>query len=299
MPKNRRSSSKTKTGKNARHKLPLSAARAVAEPRGRNRRAGSRKTQLKDVRSELGYMDIPRLFSVPESIPVTWVKFVIGILLIPLCWVTTEAFFVCFAKATLQGAFWRSPEFWFFSLGCIMSFVLFFFGRGKVMLYLYVLGHEWTHAFFALLCGGRVEKVHVGANGGHILTDKNNFLISLSPYFIPFYSVLVIAVYALAGQFFDFGPTHSRILFSLIGLTWSAHLSFTIWMIFKSQPDLHHNGTFFSLALIYLMNLLIISALLIIASPLLSWRGFSTTWLSHAYTLPERISGFTQKLAEF
>jgi hypothetical protein len=298
MPKNRRSSTKAKAKKKSRHKLPISAARAVADPRKRNRRAGSRNIQQGDVRSELGFMDIPRLFSVPQSIPVTWVKLVIGILLVPLCWVTTEAFFVSFAKATLQGAFWRSPEFWFFSLGCIMSFILFFFGRGKVMLYLYVLGHEWTHAFFALICGGRVEQVHVGANGGHILTDKNNFLISLSPYFVPFYSVLAIGAYALIGPFIDFGVDHSRVLFALIGLTWTFHLSFTIWMIFKSQPDLHHNGTFFSLSLIYLMNLLIISALLIIASPLLSWRGFSTTWLSHAYTLPERIAGFTHKLAE-
>jgi hypothetical protein len=295
MPANRRSSPKTKAKKKARHKLPISAARAATYPRRRSR---ARNTQQSSVRNELGFMDIPHLFSVPESIPVTWIKFFIGLLLVPLCWITTEAFFVSFAKATLQGAFWRSPEFWFFGVGCLMSTILFLFGRGNVMVYLYVLGHEWTHAFFALLCGGRVEKVHVGANGGHILTDKNNFLISLSPYFVPFYSVLVIAAYALIGQFVDFGATNSRILFALIGLTWTFHLTFTIWMIFKNQPDLHHNGTFFSLALIYLMNLAIISALIIIASPVLSWRGFSTTWLTHAYTLPERISTVTQKLAE-
>ncbi|MEM8955185.1 MAG: hypothetical protein AAGD22_13620 [Verrucomicrobiota bacterium] len=296
MPTKRRPSSKPKAKKSKRHKLPITAARSVATPR--NRRSRKRNTRAADVRDELGFVSIPGLFSVPESIPVTWIKFAIGILLVPLCWITTETFFVSFAKATLNGAFWRSPEFFFFALGSLMSFILFFFGRGKVLIYLYVLGHEWTHAFFALLCGGRVEKVHVGASGGHILTDKNNFLISLSPYFVPFYSVITIGAYAVLSQFIDLGSTHSRVLFALIGLTWTFHLTFTIWMILKSQPDLHHNGTFFSLALIYLINLVIISALLIIASPLLSLRGFTTTWLTHAYTLPERITAFTQKLLE-
>ena len=47
-------------------------------------------------------------------------------------------------------------------------------------------------------------------------------------------------------------------LFALIGLTWTFHLTFTVWMIFKNQPDLRQNGTFFSLTLIYLVNLVII-----------------------------------------
>ena len=79
---------------------------------------------------------------------------------------------------------------------------------------LYVFGHELTHALWVWLMGGRVSRFRVGREGGHILTDKNNFLIALAPYFFPLYSILVLALYGALSLFMDMQP-YGRLLYAL------------------------------------------------------------------------------------
>ena len=66
-------------------------------------------------------------------------------------------------------------------------------------------------------------------------------------------------------------------------------------MIARDQPDLKINGTFFSLMVIVLVNLLVISALLILASPQLSLRGIlppvARRRMEFACTRPLDVSG--------
>jgi hypothetical protein len=50
-------------------------------------------------------------------------------------------------------------------------------------------------------------------------------------------------------------------------------------MVTKNQTDLSDQGTFFSLVLIYLMNLLLLSAMLILASPQITFAGFGADLL--------------------
>jgi hypothetical protein len=45
-------------------------------------------------------------------------------------------------------------------------------------------------------------------------------------------------------------------------------------MISKRQTDLRDHGTFFSLVVIYLMNLLLLSVLLVVASPQITFASF-------------------------
>ena len=45
-------------------------------------------------------------------------------------------------------------------------------------------------------------------------------------------------------------------------------------MIPKNQTDLSDQGTFFSLVVIYLMNLLLLSVMLILASPRITFASF-------------------------
>jgi hypothetical protein len=123
------------------------------------------------------------------------------------------------------------------------------------------------------MMGGRVSRFRVGRDGGHILTDKNNFLIALAPYFFPLYSIFVLLVYGGLSLFLNVQP-YGRLLYALLGVTWAFHLSFTCWMIPKNQTDLSDNGTIFSLVVIYLMNLLLLSALLIVASPRITFESF-------------------------
>lgn len=272
--------------------------RAAASPRAvsrKGRRAGARASRTIEA-SLQRTAALPGIFRFPGAIPLSWVKCAIGLVLAPFCWITTEAALSSFARVTLQASFWRSQEFWFFSMGSLMWLIAFFGVKGRALLFLYVLGHECTHALFAVLCGGRVERLRVTSRGGHVLTDKNNVLISLSPYFVPFYTVLLIAGYAAIAHLLDLDERHHRALFALIGVTWTFHLTFTVWMILKNQPDLRQNGTFFSLTLIYLINLLIIVAMLIAGSPSLSWRDFTTTWLTQAYTLPARAAESVQEI---
>ncbi|MDX2080026.1 MAG: hypothetical protein SFU53_04520 [Terrimicrobiaceae bacterium] len=207
----------------------------------------------------------------PDRVPKRWVKFVVGLFLLPPAWILTQTFFTAFARTTVHDAFWSTEEFWFFTMGVLMWLVV-FFGLPK-FIWIYVFGHELTHAIWVWLMGGRVHQFRVTSSGGHILADKTNTIIALAPYFFPIYSVLAIWLFGILSIFFDMTP-YCRVLYGVLGATWAFHLSFTCWMIPKGQPDLTYGGTFFSLVVIYTLNLAILAALLIFASPGVSWTGF-------------------------
>ena len=204
-------------------------------------------------------------------VPTRWVKFIVALFLVPLCALLSQTFFTIFTRATVSQRLWAAEEFWFFSLGSILWLIA-FFGLPKP-LRVYVFGHELTHAIWVWLMGGEVSDFQVGREGGHIVTTRNNFWIALAPYFFPIYSILVLAIYGVASAMTDLQP-FGRLLYALIGVTWAFHLTFTVWMIPKSQSDLTANGTFFSLVLIYLINLLILCGMLILASPQIHLADF-------------------------
>lgn len=217
----------------------------------------------------------------------------VGIFLLPPAWVLTQTFFTAFARTTIRDAFWLTEEFWFFSLGALLWIVT-FFGLPRPM-QVYVFGHELTHAVWVWIMGGRVHQFHVSREGGHILTDKTNTWIALAPYFFPLYSLLVIGLYGLAALFVDVTP-YRQLLYAAVGATWAFHLTFTCWMIPKGQPDLTYGGTFFSLVLIYSLNLLILAVLLIIASPGVSWMGFARDLIHNASDFSHTILRLAAKI---
>ena len=198
-------------------------------------------------------------------------KSVIALFLLPICAVLTQAFFTVFTRATVTQRLWAGEEFWFFSLGLVL-WVIAFFGLPRPLL-IYVFGHELTHALWVLLMGGRVSQFRVGREGGHIITDRNNFWIALTPYFFPLYSIIAIGIYGALSLALNVQP-YGRLLYAVIGVTWAFHFSFTCWMIPKNQSDLREHGTFFSLVVIYLMNLIVLSVLLVLASPQIAFLDF-------------------------
>jgi hypothetical protein len=211
-------------------------------------------------------------------VPTRWVKSVIAVFLLPLCAVLSQTFFTVFARATVTQRLWAGEEFWFFSLGAVLWLIA-FFGLPRPIL-VYVFGHELTHALWVYLMGGSVSHFRVAREGGHIITDRNNFWIALAPYFFPLYSLLVIATYGLLSLFFNMQP-YGRLLYALIGVTWAFHLTFTCWMILKNQTDLSEQGNFFSLVMIYLMNLIVLSLMLVIASPQITFADFGADILTN------------------
>ena len=128
--------------------------------------------------------------------------------------------------------------------------------------------------------GGRVSRFRVGRDGGHVVTNKANFWVALAPYFFPLYSILAIAVYGGLSLLVNVQP-YGRWLYAVIGATWAFHFTFTCWMIPKNQTDLSDQGTFFSLVVIYLMNLLLLSLMLILASPQITFAGFGSDILTN------------------
>lgn len=157
-------------------------------------------------------------------------------------------------------------------------------------MWLYVASHELTHAFFVLIFRGEVSRIHITPEGGHILTNRNNFLISLSPYLVPFYTLLFLAGWALfEWQWVDFEGSDFFWYYGIIGLTWMFHVAYTIWMLRRDQNDIELNGRLFSFTVIFLANVTIISFLMILASPNVSFSGFGGAWLQNLETLGTRI----------
>jgi hypothetical protein len=212
----------------------------------------------------------------PITVPTRWVKFIFAIFLLPVCAILTQTFFTAFARAAVAQRLWTGEEFWFFSLGALLWLIA-FFGLPRPVL-VYVFGHELTHALWVWLMGGRVSRFRVTRDGGHIVTSRSNFWIALAPYFFPIYSILAIGIYGVASLFANTQP-YGRLLYAVIGVTWAFHFTFTCWMVPKSQTDLTEHGTFFSLAVIYLMNLILLSVMLVLASKQITFANFGADLL--------------------
>ena len=198
----------------------------------------------------------------PIEIPLPLLKFGIGAFLLPVAWVLTVAILRVFDDGE-STSLWSSAELVFFSIGFgLWSACFFLFPRPTK---LYVFGHELTHAIFVIFCFGKVKGFKVADEGGYIISNKTNFLISLSPYFVPIYTVFSLCLLASINWLTPL-PWLDRILFFATGVTWGFHITFTLSMIQRGQSDLEENGVFFSGVLIYLLNLAQISLLLIMAS---------------------------------
>jgi hypothetical protein len=219
-------------------------------------------------------------------------RWICGLILMPLCWVTTWTFFGQFSQAAIDRGFWQTSAFWYFATGSLVMGGWFFSGLlQSVFLYLYVLGHELTHAVFVYLFRGKVTDFHVSLEGGYITTNKTNLVIALSPYFVPFWSVVSVLIFLLFRHTTGLPAHADKLLFAATGVTWTFHFFWTLWMIPRDQPDLKENGTFFSLVVIYLANLLVMAILLCLAadSPLQSAKDFAHEWVRHAAVWGEMI----------
>lgn len=214
-------------------------------------------------------------------------KFFIGIVLIPPCLILTASFIQALSSSVHKGLL-ANQSFGCFAAGLLLFVILFAVVPRKILMLPYVFGHEVTHAIWVKIFGGKVaDQFHVGLEGGHVLTDRVNTWIILSPYFFPIYSVLTATLYgvlAASSRLIDWIHQGSNlaaavdscrwVLFLLLGLTMAFHLVFTFLLITKGQPDLHYGGTFFSLTVIYLINLLIVTALLLSTSKPDVWSSY-------------------------
>lgn len=127
--------------------------------------------------------------------------------------------------------------------------------------YLYIVGHEMSHALFTWFCGGRVKSFRATFKGGSVVSTKSNFFITLGPYFFPIYTVLISGIYLCLSVFSEVNEYASLFIF-LIGFSWAFHVVLTAHFIKMKQPDILKAGTLFSISLIYIINLVILAFIL-------------------------------------
>ena len=209
---------------------------------------------------------------------------ILAIFLIFPCFISTVAIFKLNIGYSTSNNFWQqlfhTQAFLYFAIGSFLMLGWFWSKLlRKTFLYLYVLGHELTHAFFIFVCGGKISGFKVTPDGGYVITNKTNVLIALSPYFIPFWTCIVLAISFIARSFIHI-PAHDEILYLLIGFTWTFHLTWTIWMIPRDQPDLKENGSFFSLTIIYLANILLLATLLCLSPSGITFKEYCYQWIN-------------------
>lgn len=170
--------------------------------------------------------------------------------------------------------FWLSTPVWYSLLG-IMTFAVLaiMMMLRTACVYMYVLGHELTHAVAILLCGGKISKIHVTADqGGYVISNKSNLFISLSPYFVPFWMLVWMLVLWLINYFAPF-DSYEGWFYAGFGFWWSFHLYWTVWSIRQEQPDMLDNGLIFSLLLTFVLNVLSLTIILY-AFGVLSLEGY-------------------------
>ena len=200
-------------------------------------------------------------------------KFIIAILLLPACIGATSAAWQT-GRIALGGANLGTAL--AFGAGYLLWLLVFIFLPPAVRTY--VLGHELTHAIWALLMGARVSGLSVRKAGGQVRTNKTNWAITLAPYFFPFYAVLFMVGFFITHAIWDL-TAQFWILFFLVGLGWSFHVTFTIMVLFTvSQPDVKSQGALFSAVVIYLMNLLVMTVTVALLSQSLTFAKLATAF---------------------
>jgi len=286
----------------------MSATNRTLQLRSRERQA--KLQRIKSMRADPAYSMAESRITMAaddddEVNPASWMKrkFVLGLIMAPLCLVALVVFFDLFFNATVRGAFWRSEGFWFFAFGCLFWFTLGWVRMQPTLAY--VFAHEMTHAITARLSGGKIHDMQVNVEGGYIETDKTNAFITLSPYLVPFYTVVVFCIYWLISLGVDmqhlmtfdlFGTVLALkwnwIFYFFIGLTWCFHLTYTMQVLKTEQSDLLHNGEFFSMMLIFLTNLVILLALFVAASQTVGWTDVWQDVTSMGVGLWEWVEGY-------
>jgi len=217
------------------------------------------------------------------------------VLLFPLGLITALTFGEMLWRAMCRLDFWRSEQFVFFHLGGLAWAAAYATGWRPVRAY--VLGHELSHLLVAKAYGGQIFGWKVTAQGGYVETNITNTLITLAPYLVPFYSAVVLIIFGVVGVKVNLQEMcaiplgaqalHLRpawIFYAALGLTWWFHATFTFKTVLAKQGDLEWNGEFFSMLLIFLINVLLLVALFLAASPApgLGWLEVGRCWTGTA-----------------
>jgi hypothetical protein len=211
-----------------------------------------------------------------------WVKMIIGLLLLPICLGTAQAVWMALTRAGGMATVWMPM------LAGAACWVVVFLLLPKPM-WVYVFGHELTHAVWTWLFGGSVKSFKARSSGGHVITTKNNFLIALAPYFFPFYAVLVVLVFVIGDLLWNWRGRYLPWFHLLVGAAYAFHVTLTFEILKTRQTDITSQGWLFSAVIIFLGNALVLA----IGVPLLTGHGLFqglAWWLQANANVFERLA---------
>lgn len=196
-------------------------------------------------------------------------KLLIGLLLLPACWAATWALVELVAALRVVD-YGSVPLSVGWLIGGFVFWVILFCCLPQPVR-TYVLAHELTHALWGLIMGARVSRLRVSARGGSVNLSKTNFLITLAPYFFPFYTMLLLLLHWGLSFFYDLAP-YEPFWLACVGVTWGFHVTFTFSVLLQHQPDIAEHGRVFSYTVIYLLNVLGIGLWIVgVANPTLGF----------------------------
>ena len=157
-----------------------------------------------------------------------WAKFIVAILLLPVCVGAAQTLWKVLKASGSADTFWAAM------LAGAACWVVIFLMLPKPM-WVYVFGHELTHAVWAWLFGGKVKRFKATSNGGHVVVTKHNFLIGLAPYFFPLYAALVVAVFVVGHLVWNW--TRFEVWFHLmLGAAYAFHVTLT-WHVLQTRQS--------------------------------------------------------------
>ncbi|MBU1863069.1 MAG: hypothetical protein KKH94_05355 [Candidatus Omnitrophica bacterium] len=182
------------------------------------------------------------------------VKNSIGILLLPVTIICAVSVVSLLTKIR-----WYTYPQYLLVAGFFCYIIIFALNKSKS--FSYIIGHELLHAASSILFGGKLLSIFVSHSKGSVSTTKGNFIISLIPYCIPFYALLLAIGYFFLSIFVNTRPLLPACIF-LLGFTLSQHLVLTIIYANTGQSDITSQGVIFSYTIIILSNSIIITLLL-------------------------------------
>lgn len=209
--------------------------------------------------------------------------FFLGIILFPFYWAVSITTIHLIQSFSSTGN-WLAPSYFWMGIGFFAWLLFWLFLPHPVRAY--VLGHELTHAIWGLLFGAKIGKLKVTVTGGSVVLNKSNLLITLAPYFFPFYTFLLLFIQWIVSLFVSPIPWPWCWHFFL-GFTWSFHICFTLQSLFTvAQPDVKEYGRLFSYGFIYGINLLGICLALIVTPEIKGSSFWGPLWTEtkSAYT---------------
>jgi hypothetical protein len=191
------------------------------------------------------------------SVP-KWIKFIVAVLLLPVCAGAAQALWLVLRASGSAEMTWVPL------LAGVACWLVIYLLLPRPM-WVYVLGHELTHALWTWLFGGDVKKFKATPKGGHVVVSKSNFLIVLAPYFFPLYAIAVVALFAVGHLIWNWRG-YLPWFHLLLGAAYAFHVTLTAHILKTRQSDITSQGWLFSMVTIFLGNMMV----LLLGIPLLA-----------------------------